>query len=121
MARILVVDDEPAIRAVIANALTHEGHTVHEAAHGGEGLELLEREPVDLVILDIYMPTKDGLETLRVLRMTKPALKILAMSGVGQVGKFEPLKIAEKLGADCILEKPFDIEELAQLVSSCVA
>lgn len=121
MARILVVDDEPGIRQVIVNALVHEGHIVHEAAHGGEGLALLEREPFDLVILDIYMPTKDGLETLRMLRMSKPALKILAMSGVGQIGKFEPLKIAEKLGADCVLEKPFDIEQLSQMVLSCVA
>lgn len=121
MARILVVDDEPAIREVITSALSLEGHVVHEAAHGGEGMALLEREPVDLVILDIYMPTQDGLETLRALRTTRPALKILAMSGGGQVGRFEPLKIAEKLGADCTLEKPFDISELSQLVSSCVS
>lgn len=120
MARILVVDDEAGIREIIAYALSLEGHVVHEATHGAEGLALLEREPVDLVILDIYMPTQDGLETLRVLRARRPDVKILAMSGGGQVGRFEPLKIAEKLGADRVLEKPFDIGQLAQMVDDCV-
>lgn len=120
MARILVVDDESAIREIIVYALTLDGHVVHEAANGAEGLKMLEHETVDMVILDIYMPTQDGLETLRVLRTTRPNLKILAMSGGGQVGRFEPLKIAEKLGADCVLEKPFDIGQLAQMVSDCV-
>jgi len=120
MARILVVDDEPAIRDIIVYALGLEGHVVRAAAHGAEGLKLLEHETVDMVILDIYMPTQDGLETLRILRKANPKLKILAMSGGGQVGRFEPLKIAEKLGADCVLEKPFDIGQLAQMVSDCV-
>jgi CheY-like chemotaxis protein len=82
---ILVIDDEPAIRALLRAILTGAGHEVFEAENGAAALRLLERQPAELAICDMLMPGLDGLETIRLLRQAFPALRIVAMSGGGEV------------------------------------
>lgn len=120
MASVLVVDDDPGVRELIARALQLDGHIVHCAAEGAEGLRALDAQNVDVIILDVFMPTKDGLETLRELRTRHARPKVIAISAEGRGGRFDPLAVAEKLGADAALEKPFNIDELMRSVRRCV-
>jgi CheY-like chemotaxis protein len=121
MARILVVDDEAAIREVIGRVLEAEGHVAYYAADGIECLRVLESNPVDLIILDVFMPKKDGIETMRQVRKDNPDVKILVMSTRGKVGGFNPLAAARKLGADAVLEKPFGGTQLVNAVRDSLA
>jgi CheY-like chemotaxis protein len=121
MARILVVDDEAAIREVIVRVLEAEDHVAYCAADGIECLRALENTPVDLIILDVFMPKQDGIETLRQVRRSNPDTRILVMSTSGQVGKFDPLEAALKLGADAVLEKPFNTGRLRRAVRDVLA
>jgi DNA-binding response OmpR family regulator len=104
--RVLVIDDEAAIRAALCATLGDAGYAVSEARDGIEGVETLRSDPADAVVMDIYMPLKDGFETIRELRRVAPAVKIIAISGASR-GDFDPLKAAELLGADRALRKPF--------------
>lgn len=97
MARILVIDDEDRIRRLLRAALEMEGHEVLEARQGDEALRLHRTMPVELVITDIIMPEKDGLEVIMALRHDAPKLKIIAMSGGGRYALMEPLQRAEPL------------------------
>ena len=81
MARILVIDDDEQMRSLLCRILTHDGHDVFEADNGQTGIEIFDKEGADLVITDLVMPEKDGIETIVVLRRTFPALKIIAISG----------------------------------------
>ncbi len=118
MARILVIDDQPQIRDNCREALEEAGHTVTVAADGREGVRLYHRAPVDLVILDLYMPEQDGLATIRELRATTPDLPIIAMSGGGMMAKSTSfLKIARHLGAVRTFEKPIRLAELLAMVA----
>jgi two-component system response regulator MprA len=107
--RILVVDDEPAVRQAVRRALSFEGYDVHLAAGGQEALELVESEPVDAVVLDILMPGLDGLEVCRRLRAsgnTTPVLMLTARSLVSD------RVTGLDAGADDYLVKPFALQEL---------
>ena len=84
MARILVIDDETAVRSVVGRMLRRGGHETMEASDGASGIELLRSSAVDLVIIDIYMPGLGGLATIPLLRNTWPALKIIAVSSAGR-------------------------------------
>ena len=81
MARILLIDDDDSLRAMLGIYLARAGHTVIQAHDGQEGLELFPATAADLVITDMMMPKKDGLEVLRALRDNQPPVKIIAMSG----------------------------------------
>jgi CheY-like chemotaxis protein len=118
MARILVIDDQPLVRDVLRRILESAGHGVEEAGDGEQGLQAFRRQPPDLVLCDIYMTSKGGLETIRVLRRDFPAAKVVAMSGGGFEGKFEVLAMAEELGAAATIEKPFILEELLAVVEA---
>jgi CheY-like chemotaxis protein len=83
MARILLIDDDEPVRTTLRLTLEHFGHTVIEARDGTEGLALFQHANADLVITDIVMPEKDGLEVLRELRRMHPSVKIIAISGPG--------------------------------------
>ena len=120
MARILIIDDEEAVRLTLSQALECEGHTVIEAANGAAGLKRFEVEPVDLVITDILMPDKEGLETIRDLRRLRSDLKIIAISGGGRNDNVNFLEMAGRLGADATLKKPFSIDDLCRVVSTCL-
>lgn len=117
MARILVIDDQPQIRDNCREALEDAGHTVMVAADGQEGVGLYHREPVDLVILDLYMPKLDGLATIQTLRAATPQLPIIAMSGGGAIGQATSfLDVARALGAVRAFEKPIRLDALLTMV-----
>ena len=100
--------------------LVTAGYEVLEAADGKAGLACYRPGRIDLVITDVLMPEKDGLETIRALRLVDPHVKIIVMSGTGQ-GPSGHLKIALKFGARRILPKPFTIDELLTTVSEVLA
>ena len=109
VSRILVVDDDPAVRDAVARAMRYAGHDVSVAGDGQEGLDVLATAPVDLVILDVAMPRLDGLETARRLRSAgdrTPVLMLTARDSVGE--RVDGLDA----GADDYLVKPFALEEL---------
>lgn len=121
MKRILVIDDEQQIRTLVAHILESEGYRVDQASDGQKGLYQMQREPVDVIITDILMPAKDGLETIREIRRDFPAAKIIAISGGSQRwGEMEFLPIAQKFGADRILPKPFHHEQLLNNVRDLI-
>ena len=109
--RVLVIDDEDAVRTALCATLSDAGCAVMEARDGAEALEILRAKPADAVLMDIYMPLQDGFEAIRELRRVAPAVKIIAISGASR-GGFDPLKAAEMLGADRTLRKPFGIDDL---------
>jgi two-component system, chemotaxis family, chemotaxis protein CheY len=118
MARILIIDDQPQIRDNCREALEEAGHTVIVAADGREGVRLYRESPVDLVILDLYMPELDGLATIQELRRTTPRLLIIAMSGGGAIGHATSfLDVARALGAVRTFEKPIRLDELLAMVT----
>src|SRR5579871_1908541 len=106
MAKILIIDDEPTLRTMLRDAL-EPPHSIVEAGNGIEGMKAFAAEAFDLVITDIIMPDQEGIETIVEMRRTKPEQKIIAMSGGGRTRTVEFLKIAEKLGANRVLKKPF--------------
>ena len=112
MASILLADDDDSLRTMLRITLTKLGHTVHEARNGREALSLYEQEPADLIITDLVMPDKEGLEIIRELRRKKANVKIIAMSGGGRVSATGYLKIAKAMGADLVLAKPFSGDEI---------
>lgn len=117
MADILVIDDEPLVRKTVRLTLARDGHAVVEADNGVAGLRECRTRAFDLVISDILMPGKEGIETIQELRATYPALKILAMSGGGRTANADFLTIAGKLGANDTLRKPFDPDVLRDKVT----
>lgn len=116
MARIIVIDDNPAVRSIMLGALESAGHEVFLAADGVEGLALQRDRLSDIVITDIIMPEKEGLETIRDLRQLYPKLGIIAMSGGGKsISTSSYLATAGELGAEILL-KPFDSAALLATV-----
>src|SRR3954452_19874294 len=112
MNRILIIDDDQLIRDVMARALEQAGYRVDVAVDGREGTQRFRAEHFDLVIVDIWMPEKDGLETLMEIRRNTPHAKVIAMSGGGRLGMTSPLEWAKRLGAVAVLVKPFSVVEL---------
>lgn len=117
MARILIIDDDDNVRRLLRRLFEREGQTVLEAADGREGLRLYRLAPTEIVITDILMPEQNGLETIIALRKEFPAVKIIALSGGRQTGRQNLLHDAERLGAQYTLHKPFDIQELTDVVN----
>lgn len=117
MARILVIDDEDQTRNMLLQVLQRAGHEVVTARDGSEGLQLYHTTLADLIITDILMPEKEGLETIIELRREFPNVKIIAMSGGGHKGNLNFLQAAKRLGAQRTLQKPFHLQEVIQLVT----
>lgn len=116
MADILIVDDDPALRAVMRKVLERHGHQVRDAADGALALRMLHASGADLLITDLYMPEKEGIETIMEARDSFPGLRILAVSGGGTMAPGGPLGDAEALGADASLAKPFSVEDFTETV-----
>lgn len=114
--RILIVDDDVQIREALQLLLKRQDHQVFVATNGEEALKIFRDEPADLVITDIIMPGKEGLETILELRERFPGVKIIAISGGGRVGPGNYLKIAMEMGADQVLVKPFKSEDLLEAI-----
>ena len=113
---ILVIDDDEAVRYAIRRVARDEGYTVALAADGEEGLAMVESVSPALVITDLIMPEKEGLETIRALRKRRPDLPIIAISGGGRLVGRDFLDLARKLGAVETLAKPFEPEQLVEAI-----
>jgi DNA-binding response OmpR family regulator len=116
MAHILIIEDDPAVRSLLAEMLTRRGHTVQQAENGQDGIHAFRTRPSELVITDLIMPQKEGLETIIDLRSEFPDLKIIAISGGSRGSRDNYLRTAALCGAARIFRKPFDNEELLAAV-----
>lgn len=116
MVRILIADDEPAVREVLRVALESEGYEVTAVGNGREALDFYVRNPVEVIVTDVFMPEKDGIELIEELRALKPEAAIIAMSSGGRRGRGEYLDEARTRGASHVLRKPFATEELMDAV-----
>jgi two-component system chemotaxis response regulator CheY len=120
MAQILLVDDDAMVRETIRHILVAEDHDVASAQDGREAVEQFAAGNFDLVVTDIIMPEKDGIEIIKEFRQLRPDIRILAISGGGRIGNTDFLRIAEKLGAYAIIAKPFDPDEFVEKVNFCL-
>ncbi|MBU0730827.1 MAG: response regulator [Proteobacteria bacterium] len=120
MARILIADDDVQVRTMLREMLERAGYEVDEAADGAKAMKLFRENPYDLVITDIIMPEKEGIETIMELRRDYPNLTIFAISGGGRVGPDNYLKLAQKIGARKTFTKPFDRTELLGAVAEAL-
>jgi DNA-binding response OmpR family regulator len=116
MPSILIIDDDDSLRDALCRTLRKEDYTIMEASDGRQGMKQLERSPADLILLDMFMPDKDGLETIMELRRTHPGVRVIAMSGGGFKGTVDVLHIAKNLGIRRTLAKPFTREQLLDTV-----
>jgi len=108
MAKILVIDDEQQAREMMKEMLAREGHEVVVAAEGSEGIRIFREQKPDLVVTDLIMPKKEGIETIMELKSIIPGIKIIAVSGGGRYDPKDSLKMAKDLGADLVFKKPFE-------------
>jgi len=121
MAKILVIDDDTLVRAVLTSILEQVGHTVLTAEDGLRGMAMFHEERPDLVITDLVMPEQQGIQTLAKIRGEDPNAKVIVMSGSGRIGDTDFLAEAQALDANDIVAKPFDPEDLLRSVSRCLA
>ena len=117
MARVLLIDDEEFVRMTLGQALEDDGHDVIIAVNGQDGLKRYKAENPDLVITDVLMPEKEGIETILELRKLDPEAKILVISGGVRVNNVDFLEIARKLGATAAMKKPFPIDEFSAIIN----
>ena len=118
MASILVIDDEDEVRYAIRAVLEDQGHSISEAGTGRAGLEAIDSQPYDLVICDIIMPDKEGIETIVEIKQRLPDQKIVAISGGGRIKKEDYLAVAAAVGATYTVSKPFDADTLTDMVNA---
>lgn len=128
MNRILVIDDEPAVRRALQQILEREGYTVNVAADGAAGLEFLAIQPVDVVITDIIMPVSHGVDTVKAIVRDYPTVAVVAISGGGNFvsATYQPhaiktdayLAAAKSAGAHAVLTKPFGTADVLQAITA---
>lgn len=121
MKKILVIEDDEAVRLSLQLMLEDDGYDVNVAENGEVGIESFKETPADLVITDLFMPKKEGIETISELKRDFPDVKIIAISGGGQHIPGGFLVFAKKLGAIHTFQKPIDNEELLQVVSTLLS
>jgi len=119
--RILVVDDDASIRRTLQILLSKAGHEVVQAADGIEAIKLWRAQAGDLVITDLHMPQKDGIETIIELLSHTPGIRIIAMSGGGQTKRLDLLGNVSLLGSVLTIEKPFTLAEMMATVNRALA
>ncbi|MGX9726434.1 MAG: response regulator transcription factor [Candidatus Electronema sp. VV] len=112
MRKILIMDDDVQILSLLSRSMELAGFAAATAVNGREGQRLLEKQPFDLVITDLIMPEKEGMETISYIKKHFPAMKIIAISGGGRIGPETYLPAALELGADMAFAKPFAMDEL---------
>ncbi len=117
MAKILVIDDDRMVRETLKIILAAAGHEVLLTEDGNKGLRAFTEFTPDLVITDILMPEKEGMETIRDLRERRPDLPIIAISGGGRVGNMSFLKVAERFGANRTITKPFEPDHIVATIA----
>jgi two-component system, response regulator, stage 0 sporulation protein F len=107
--KVLIVDDQNGIRILLMEVFGSEGYETFQAANGKIALEIVEKEPPDLVLLDMKIPGMDGLEILKHLKAMNPDIKVIMMTAYGEL---DMIKEATELGALMHFTKPFDIDEM---------
>jgi CheY-like chemotaxis protein len=110
--KVLIIDDDPLVRYTLSKILTSHGYEVATAVNGERGFASLVDENPAVVITDLIMPEQEGIETIIRIRREHPNIRIIAISGGGRYGNFDLLPMAQSLGADVIISKPFEAEEL---------
>jgi DNA-binding response OmpR family regulator len=116
---VLVIDDDSAVRATLAFVLEERGYRVLQSENGETGLTAFRAHNPDLVITDIVMPVKEGLQTITEIRRERPGTRIIALSGGSRRGHNDFLDIARQLGAWDVLVKPFEVEDILARVDRC--
>lgn len=117
MKKILVIDDEPIVRTSCRKTLLPEGYEINTAENGQEGIELLEKEKFDLVLLDLKMPGMDGIEVLKLIKSKWPKTKVIILTGYSTV---ETAVNTLRIGAFNFIEKPFTPDTLLSSVKEAV-
>jgi two-component system cell cycle response regulator CpdR len=118
---ILVVDDEEPIRDLLAQVLQKAGHQVLTVANGREATQAIVDGQFDVVITDLLMPERDGLELITEMRRRFPKIRVIAMTGGGHIPREHYLFVAKNLGAHSLLEKPFEQAQLLAAIEAAVA
>ncbi len=118
MPRILVVDDEEQVRRVLRLVLERAGYEVDTAADGNEAVAIFYPSRHDVVITDIVMPEKEGIETIQELRQKSAGVRIIAISGGGRISPEEYLDWAKRFGVHCTFTKPINRDELLDTLAA---
>ncbi len=121
MSRILLIEDDTTLRRALRLGLEKSGHQIMEAGNGREGIAAFRTTPADLVVTDLIMPEVEGVETIRSLREMSARVPILAISGGGRGSPRDYLHIARHLGANQVLEKPFEIDAFRTVIATLLA
>ncbi len=117
MARIQIIDDDQQVRETLRVLLEHAGYFVEEAANGNDGVELYRQQPADLIIADIHMPGKNGIELIQEIQQIDPAVKVIVLSGGGEFLPKDKLYMMEVLqSVKAQFEKPLDTEKFIKVV-----
>ena len=114
MSSVLLIEDDDSLRDLLRITLIGAGYVVLEAMNGRQGVNTFRKTPTDLVVTDLYMPERDGLEVIEALRRTHPQVKLLAISGASGTMGYFPL--AQSLGAVAVLQKPFSPSAFLDIV-----
>lgn len=120
MAEILIVDDDPEILNMYKAILGSKGHLVEVAKDGEDAVELATAKRFDIIIMDIIMPKKDGIDAILEIKEIYPDIKIIAISGGGRKGNMDFLKLAQMVGACDTLAKPFNPADLLSKLNDCL-
>ncbi len=120
MASILIIDDEPQVRLMLRMKLEAHGYEVKDADDGRKGLRLYREDPTDLIITDLIMPEKEGIETISEVKSEFPDVKVIAISGGGRFGPDGYLDIAKGIGAERTFSKPIELNELIKAVEELI-
>jgi len=121
MSRILIIDDEAFCRMILRKILEGAGYHVEEAVNGKDAERIYRDSIIDLIITDIVMPEKEGLETIRDIKQNYPGMKIIAISGAETICSSDYLEMASLFGASSALWKPVDAKSLLAAVGKCLA
>ena len=120
MASILVIDDSAEIRQLVRDVFVREGHDVREAFDGVEGVAFYQEAKADLVITDLFMPRKDGIQTITESHEFDDSVNVIAMTSRGGEENYDFLRVARALGAGITLEKPFALDDLRKVVKEAL-
>lgn len=118
MGKIMVVDDDIGIKKLLENAFLKVGYEVSAFTSGKDAINKFKNDPHDVLITDIIMPEKDGIETIIEIKKIEPNIKIIAISGGGRIKADDYLNIVKKLGVDYTFSKPFSIKEILEAVNN---
>ncbi|WP_031484394.1 response regulator [Maridesulfovibrio frigidus] len=121
MPRILVVDDDPISRQILRAMLEKEGHIISEAEDGIKALNNYDKDVIDIVITDIFMPEKEGVQTVRELMKENPDVKIIAVSGGSSSANYDSLDWVKMFGVKYTFTKPFNSKEIVAAIEELLS